>query len=327
MLDARDPSDDCPASSRGPLVSVVIPAYEAAETIGAAIQSVLDQTYRRTEILVVVDGPCDGTHDIARSFGARVHPAHERRGMAAARNVGLKHARGELIAFLDADDRWLPPKLEEQVEALARDPEAHAAYCGLSVRDERTGSTHSQRAESSDNVLASVLTNPSFVPGPASTVLVRAATAELFDVDLGYSPDLDYVLRLAQRGRFVAVQAPLVVYSARAGSMSSNLDRLSHETFKILRSFFSSPGGSGFRALRRRSYGAFSLAFAGMAVADRNPWRALRWMARAVAWHPPNAARIAAAAVRRARRGTAQAGAPSASPYAASQAGATRSSE
>jgi glycosyltransferase involved in cell wall biosynthesis/peptidoglycan/xylan/chitin deacetylase (PgdA/CDA1 family) len=115
-------------------VSVVIIFYNAAAFIREAIDSVRDQRFREFELLLVDDGSTDSSTRIAKEYEAldpeRVryldHPGHLNRGMSAARNLGVSAARGEFIAFIDADDRWRPSKLEEQVALLDRMPQVHA---------------------------------------------------------------------------------------------------------------------------------------------------------------------------------------------------------
>ncbi len=98
-------------------VSVVIPAYNAEKYIGRAIDSVLAQTRQPDEIIVVDDGSTDNTADVIKSYGSRVHSIHQENGGASvARNTGIEAAKSEWIAFLDADDEWLPEKLAEQIE-------------------------------------------------------------------------------------------------------------------------------------------------------------------------------------------------------------------
>lgn len=106
-----------------PLVSVLIGAYNAERYLGEAIESVLAQGYRPLELVVVDDGSTDRTSDVARSFGEVVRCVRqENAGNGAARNRAVELATGELFAFLDADDRFLPDKLERQWSALAADP-------------------------------------------------------------------------------------------------------------------------------------------------------------------------------------------------------------
>src|SRR5262245_21206862 len=101
-----------------PTVSVIIPAYNAAKYIGEALDSVLNQTYASNELIVINDGSPD-TDELEREL--QKYPIiryikQENRGSAAARNARLRCARGEFVAFLDADDKWLPNFLEEQLE-------------------------------------------------------------------------------------------------------------------------------------------------------------------------------------------------------------------
>lgn len=101
------------------MISVVIPAFNSERCISRAIESVLSQTFSDYEIIVVDDGSTDGTADIVKKFGDRVRYIYQQNaGPARARNAGLKIASGQWIAFLDADDEWLPDKLRQQVELL-----------------------------------------------------------------------------------------------------------------------------------------------------------------------------------------------------------------
>jgi len=105
-----------------PAVSVVIPVYNGERYLGEAVESVLAQTYDDFEIIVVDDGSTDGTVSVAEGFGDRVTiVSQERGGAGAARNRGCALARGRFLAFLDADDLWLPNKLEVQRLAFERD--------------------------------------------------------------------------------------------------------------------------------------------------------------------------------------------------------------
>ncbi len=108
----------------------------AGEFMDEAIRSIEAQTFHGWEILLVDDGSTDASTDIARDYAARhptkirylEHDGHENRGMSAARNLGIKHARGEFIALLDADDVWLPDKLDAQLRLLEDHPEAALVY-------------------------------------------------------------------------------------------------------------------------------------------------------------------------------------------------------
>ena len=119
-----------------PLVSIVIIFLNEERFLGEAIESVFAQSYNNWELLLVDDGSTDGSAEIARRF-TEVHPRkvfyldhdrHQNRGMSASRNLGIRHSRGMYIALLDADDVWLPQKLEEQIAILESHPEAAMVY-------------------------------------------------------------------------------------------------------------------------------------------------------------------------------------------------------
>lgn len=118
-------------------VSVICSFFQAERYILETIDSVLAQDFDDFELLLVDDGSTDGSTRVAKDYHARhpgkirylEHPHHANRGTCATRNLGLSHARGEFVAFIDADDRWRPPKLKEQVALLDRMPEVDAV-CG-----------------------------------------------------------------------------------------------------------------------------------------------------------------------------------------------------
>ena len=122
--------------SDGPLVSIITIFLNAQKFMEEALESVLAQTYANWELWLVDDGSTDGSSAIAQAYVARypdrvhylTHPNHENKGMSASRNLGIAHARGHYIAFLDADDVWLPHKLKQQVAILETQPAAGMVY-------------------------------------------------------------------------------------------------------------------------------------------------------------------------------------------------------
>src|SRR5919202_2999091 len=114
------------SSGKPSLVSVVVPFWNDKKFIQETIESVFAQTYENWELLLVDDGSTDGSTQIALRYAEQYpekvryleHPGHQNRGMSAARNLGISHAKGAYIGFLDADDVWLPYKLEQQVAIL-----------------------------------------------------------------------------------------------------------------------------------------------------------------------------------------------------------------
>ncbi len=118
------------------LVSVIIPTYNRARLLGRAIESVLAQTYEPIEVIVADDGSTDDTADVVTRFGPRVRCERQANaGVSAARNLGLRRARGEFIAFLDSDDAWLPWKVAAQVALLRRRPEIGMVWTDMTAVD------------------------------------------------------------------------------------------------------------------------------------------------------------------------------------------------
>jgi glycosyltransferase involved in cell wall biosynthesis len=138
------------APTGGPGVSVVIIFLNAGDFLDEAIASVFAQTFQNWELLLVDDGSTDSSSRIARMWVAREprrvryfeHADHGNLGMSASRNLGLQHARGEYVAFLDADDAWTPPTLEEQVALLTQHPDAAMIYGPIEWWFSWTGSGH-----------------------------------------------------------------------------------------------------------------------------------------------------------------------------------------
>jgi glycosyltransferase involved in cell wall biosynthesis len=112
-----------------PVVSVVIPAFNAARYLGEALDSVFGQTLTDLELVVVDDGSTDETPQVVQGYGSRVRYVRQpNAGVASARNRGVAESSGRYVAFLDADDVWLPGKLERQLEALAARPSARVCH-------------------------------------------------------------------------------------------------------------------------------------------------------------------------------------------------------
>jgi GT2 family glycosyltransferase len=127
------------------LVSVVIPSYNRERILGRAIESALGQTYTNVQVVVADDGSSDDTRTVAESYGARVTYVHQQNaGVAAARNLGLRHARGEFIAFLDSDDEWRPWKIDAELAAMRRHPEAGIVWTDMESVDENGRLIHAR---------------------------------------------------------------------------------------------------------------------------------------------------------------------------------------
>lgn len=206
-------------------ISVVIPTYNAAAYIGRAIRSVQCQTYPVHEILVVDDGSTDETERIVSEYSTGVtYIRQSNAGVAVARNKGIHAATGEWIAFLDADDEWLPDKLKKQVDLLRRNPELVWVYsnfyqCGCAGPDRRIAhvckdrQSFSEDSESFDSYFSAWRNGFYMWTG---TVLVRRdaiVEAGLFQPGLTKGEDSDMWYRLSYRWNRVGyLREPLSVY-------------------------------------------------------------------------------------------------------------------
>lgn len=116
--------------TESPLITCIVPVYNGERFVAETVESMLSQTYRPIEVIVVNDGSTDSTPDVLGQFADRINVINqENAGQAAARNRGIEAANGDFIAFLDADDLWLPEKLEMQMKYLAANPEADLCTC------------------------------------------------------------------------------------------------------------------------------------------------------------------------------------------------------
>lgn len=209
-----------------PTVTAVIPGYNYGRFLGEALESVLAQTQPAYEIIVVDDGSTDDTPEVARRYGDRIRYIRtENGGVSRARNTGVAEARGEFIAFLDADDRWLPDKLARQTAAFAANPDAGLVHTGSRVFNQDDGATLCE-FEPEPAVDVHALIRCCSIS--ASSVMIPRAVFErtgVFDDTLVGTEDWDMWLRIAASHRVVACPGILVEYRSHGRSLSGNAER------------------------------------------------------------------------------------------------------
>jgi glycosyltransferase involved in cell wall biosynthesis len=217
---------------RSELCSVVIPAYNASHHVGPAIESVLAQTYPYVEVVVVDDGSTDDTAAVLERFGRDVIVVRTTNaGPGAARNVGLRHARGDRVAFLDSDDLWAPRRLERCIEQLDERPEIDfvTTDAALIVDDVVTaqrfyGDLVDPRFPEPDEQLQMMVDhNFLFVSVVANRHAVDAVGGFDENRALMSSEDYDLWMRLLLAGaRAALIREPLASYRLRSDSLSAN---------------------------------------------------------------------------------------------------------
>lgn len=216
-----------------PTVSVVIPVHNGASYIGEAIESVLAQSHQATECLVIDDGSTDGTGDAVAAFGDSVRYLRQtHRGVSTARNQGAQMAKGELVAFLDHDDVWLPDKLARQIETIQSE-RSTMVLCAIEVIDAAGASLGIKRLGArSDLVTGMLLFDGTETVSCSSTALIdRGELLGMggFDPALAMSADWDLLLRVLLEGRLAYIDEPLVRYRVHDSNMSRNVGAMERD--------------------------------------------------------------------------------------------------
>jgi glycosyltransferase involved in cell wall biosynthesis len=234
--------------------TVVIPAFNAARTIGSSIRSVLQQTEQDFEIVVVDDGSSDDTVECARSFASdpRVRVISQRnKGPSAARNAALAAARGFYVSMLDADDLWLPEYLEVMGGALDANPDAPFAYTDAWVLDDGTGRIRRAsamfyqrppRTLPDARAFFLLLLERNFV---YTSVTVRRSILDevgSFDEDLPTGEDWDLWLRIVGRGiRPVRPPGLLAIHRNHPSSLVNDTQKMTRNICEVYRRFAEDP--------------------------------------------------------------------------------------
>lgn len=242
-----------------PRVSFVIPSYNAAATIRATIESVLCQTYRDFEVLVVDDGSTDKTAPVVRSFGHDVRYLYQpNQGLAAARNTGIRATTGEVLVLLDADDMWMPDLLERQVTILKAQPEIDGVYAWVQLVDEDGVPLPDQmRTRLNGDIIRRLLLGGNSVL--FSMLAVRRSVFDrvgLFDPVFRQAQDWDMTLRMAVAGvRLACIPQPLVLRRLHVHNLSADPDRSLYWGRAVLdKAFTTLPMAEHYRVLADRAH-------------------------------------------------------------------------
>jgi glycosyltransferase involved in cell wall biosynthesis len=193
--------------------SVIIPVYNGAEFVGSAIRSVLEQTERDLDLIVVDDGSTDDTREVVRRFDdPRLRLIEQSNaGPSAARNRGIAEARGEWVGFLDADDSWMPEKLAKHLECAAKHPEAGLIYSSVVVVGDDDSFIELLHARITGDALESLLFGNKISGGGSSVTIRRDVFSRVgsFDPSIRFGEDWELWLRIASAFPFAAVDEPL----------------------------------------------------------------------------------------------------------------------
>jgi glycosyltransferase involved in cell wall biosynthesis len=273
-------------------VSAVIPVYNGERYVAEAINSVLGQTQLPLECVVVDDGSTDATADVVTRFGAAVNYVRtERGGVSKARNHGIRLAQGELVAFLDHDDVWLPPKLELQAEALRAESRAVMALCAVEMTDADGTPNGIKRMSLPKDLVAAMLTfQLTEIPSCSSTGLLRRdwlLAGGGFDETLSTCADWDLLLRALLDGGVTYVDEPLVRYRVHDSNMSRNIASIERDmVHAFAKAFADARLPAAARAQRRHAYARMYRMLAGSYRDVGDSKAMLRSLSRAVSYDP-----------------------------------------
>lgn len=272
------------------LVSVVIASYNMGQYLPDALRSALQQTYRNLEVIVVDDGSTDDTVSVVTPFleDSRVRYVHQlNAGQAKAKNRGIYEAKGEFVAFLDADDLWLPTKLERQIPLFASDS-VGVVYCRSVEIDERGAEVRPLDFPLYRGSVSGRLLIFNFV-GFSSSVVRKRCIEKLgaFREDLGMGIDYEIWLRYSAHHHFDFVDAPLVQYRVWSGQMSKNVERRYLNGIRIMTEFLAECPEAVDSSTRRYAWAHTYSGFAdSLRGSEQGKGAAFRHYMRALGYRP-----------------------------------------
>lgn len=280
-----------------PTATIIVPAFNVAATITETLRSILLQTFTDLEVIVVDDGSSDATADIVDSFSDRrirmIQQAN--RGLAGARNTGIAHARGVYIAFCDADDLWVPEKLEVHIAHLKARPDVGISFSGSRMIDENGVPLGIDQSPKLKNITAAHVYKRNPIGNGSAAVIRREALDAMayrpmgeserdwwFDETFRQSDDIEAWLRFALTldWRIEGVPGALTLYRIHSGALSANIQkqfdtwlRMS-ERMKALSPDFIRRHGKAAEAYQLRYLARRAVTMGAGEMASRLAWRA-----------------------------------------------------
>lgn len=280
-------------SSSDPIVSVIIPGYNPVVYLPETVESVLNQTVSELELIVVNDGSTDNTLEVAKSYETdpRVTVIDQKnQGVSVARNRGFAESKGQYIAFLDADDVWLPNNLEAKIQKFQRDPELGLVHTDVAIINEHSQKTGEVKRGKEGYILNDLLLwNGDCIPAPSSILVKREAveSAGGFDPNLSYGADQDFFFRVAAQYKIGRIPEPLGLYRVHGSNMSLNIGMLEKDSLMNYK-LAAERGMFANASLRRRAFAKMYRILAGSWWKNgKNKRRGLYFAIKATLTWPP----------------------------------------
>lgn len=271
------------------MVSVIIPARNALSYLPQALGSVYAQTFTDFEVTLVDDGSSDGTAEWVEVLNEPrltfIRQPHQ--GSAAARNTGLKHADGDYIAFLDADDLWEPTKLAKQVAYLDIHPEVGLVHSAISYIDEKGCPINRVLSATGNGYVWAQMLESNLVRC-GSTPMIRRSCFDVvgeFDTSLQVFQDWEMWIRIAKLYPLAVLDEPLAAYRQHPANISKSYGLMEAHFRKIIERAFQD-ASADYRFLKNRAYGRAYLHTAWRAFYAGNSGAALRLQLQALRHFP-----------------------------------------
>jgi glycosyltransferase involved in cell wall biosynthesis len=224
-----------------PLISVIVPVFNGERYLSETLQSVMNQTHSNFEALIVDDGSTDGTKDVVSNLAqndARIKYVYQaNQGVSAARNTGIKYAKGEYLAFLDYDDLWEPENLELKILKFQEDNYG-MVHSDAKIIDEHSLVSDKILSGKEGMLLESLLEwKETQIPGPSSILVSREALDKtgLFDVSLSTSADQDFFIRVASAFKIGRVAQCTWKYRIHGTNMHKNISVMEKDVVQVFK--------------------------------------------------------------------------------------------
>jgi glycosyltransferase involved in cell wall biosynthesis len=274
-----------------PLVSVIIPNYNYANYLREAVESVLSQTYKNIEIIVVDDGSKDKSAEVLQEFGDKITVIFQQNaGVSAARNNGVANSKGEYIAFLDADDVWLAEKIEKQIKLFSEDKTLGLVHVGVQDIDGNGNNLDVHLDGLSGEVSHEfLLLNRAVVLGGGSGLMItRKAFNEVdgFDLRLSTSADWDLFYQISSRYQVGFIEEILLKYRIHGSNMHSSVRVMEHDMMLSYEKAFAN--ASTTTADRNECYGNLHKTLAASYYHSGSYFKFTQHAAKSIWHHPAN---------------------------------------
>jgi glycosyltransferase involved in cell wall biosynthesis len=271
-----------------PLISIIMPAFNAERYVGKAVRSVLDQSWHHWELIIINDGSTDGTKDVLASFtDPRIKVFHQpNAGVSITRNRALDMAQGDYVAFLDADDILPPRGLGSRAELLLGDPSCAFADGAVFAMEDATGALRpihqpTFRGMAFPKLMAM---SPEVFCGQTWMLRRSVVGSDRFPEEMRHAEDLAFYLKLARRGQYCATTEPVLYYRTGHGSAMSDLDGLDKgylQLYAFAAHLDPSPSPTDLDLMWKRIRRVMTRGYA----KSGRPWSALRtWLRRRPIW-------------------------------------------